>query len=138
MERSTLLGFKASLIYMPDSCHKTLSTTLIVMNPYDRPTVINMYSEDLRQPLYTWFDKLDITFMFEDSVRIPISETEFEETVPYKMLQPISKAKYLDITKDEAARSPPYSKLSVVLFFDAILVHNDETPLSNPPVLARV
>mmetsp|Transcript_27941 Transcript_27941/g.40449 ORF Transcript_27941/g.40449 Transcript_27941/m.40449 type:complete len:601 (+) Transcript_27941:1-1803(+) len=126
--KDPLLGSKR-LISMPDRVTNTINV-VDSDEPVCRPTVINMYSEDLSN-LDTWFDKW-ITFMFEDSVRIPISETESEETVPYKMLQPISKAKYPDITEDEAARSLPIQTLCGAIF-DAILVHMMNT-IVEPPV----
>ena len=84
-----------------------------------RPTVINMYEGDL-STLEKWWTAWE-AFMFDNKLRIK-GKKGVEELEPYKMLQPIKKAKYPDITVEEEKDSLPLQTLCGAIF-DAILVH---------------
>ena len=95
--------------------------------PVCRPTVINMYDGDLSN-LQLWWAAW-VEFMFDK----PLTIQKKDETVtdpPYKMLQPIKKSKYPDITTEEEAVSLPLQTMCGAIF-DAILVHMMNT-LSEP------
>uniref|UniRef100_A0A7S2MCS3 Endonuclease/exonuclease/phosphatase domain-containing protein n=1 Tax=Helicotheca tamesis TaxID=374047 RepID=A0A7S2MCS3_9STRA len=126
--KDPLLGSKR-LVSMPDRVTNTINVVDSDI-PACRPTVINMYSKDLSD-LDKWFERW-MNFMFKDTLKIPISETETQKSIPYEMLQPISKAKYPDITEDEEVRSLPLQTLCGAIF-DCILVHMMNT-LEDPSV----
>jgi hypothetical protein len=84
-----------------------------------RPTVINMYSEDL-STMEKWWAAWE-RFMFDEKLSIK-GKSGVEETIPYEMLQPIKKAKYPEITETEEADSLPLQTMCGAIF-DAILVH---------------
>lgn len=85
-----------------------------------RPTVINMYSDDL-STMDKWWSAWE-KFMFDDKLAIKGKGGVVEQTIPYEMLQPIKKAKYPEITETEEADSLPLQTMCGAIF-DAILVH---------------
>ena len=125
--KDPLLGSKR-LASMPDR----ITNTINVMNseePVCRPTVINMYDGDL-STLDIWWGAWE-KFMFDT----PLTISNKGETVTnpvYKLLQPIKKAKYPDITEEEEKVSLPLQTMCGAIF-DAILVHMMNT-LSEPEV----
>lgn len=84
-----------------------------------RPTVINMYTEDL-STLDKWWAAWE-KFMFDNKLKIKGKEGVLE-IAPYEMLQPIKKAKYPDITEQEEKDSLPLQTMCGAIF-DAILVN---------------
>lgn len=125
--KDPLLGSKR-LASMPDR----ITNTINVVNseePVCRPTVINMYDGDL-STLDVWWGAWE-KFMFDT----PLTISNKGETVTnpvYKLLQPIKKAKYPDITEEEEKVSLPLQTMCGAIF-DAILVHMMNT-LSEPAV----
>eukprot|EP00956_Cyclotella_meneghiniana_P037539 scaffold140284_cov40-Cyclotella_meneghiniana.AAC.4 len=125
--KDPLLGSKR-LASMPDR----ITNTINVVNseePVCRPTVINMYDGDL-STLDIWWGAWE-KFMFDT----PLTISNKGETVTnpvYKLLQPIKKAKYPDITEEEEKVSLPLQTMCGAIF-DAILVHMMNT-LSEPEV----
>jgi hypothetical protein len=115
--KDPLLGSKR-LASMPDR----ITNTINVMGkdePVCRPTVINMYDGDLSD-LNLWWGAWE-KFMFDTP--LTISNKGATDTMPvYKMLQPIKKAKYPDITEAEEKVSLPLQTMCGAIF-DAILVH---------------
>jgi hypothetical protein len=108
---------KKRLASMPDRVTNTMHTYTgaSVM----RPTVINCFEGDLSStPI--WFAKW-MEFFFDRVITVK-KDGRDTATHIYKMLPPISKAKYPDITTEEAAISIPLQTLSIAIF-DAILVH---------------
>jgi hypothetical protein len=86
-----------------------------------RPTVINMYEEDL-STLDTWWKKWKI-FMFDTKFQIKVFQTgQVREVAPYAMLPRIVKRKYPQITDQEEADSLPLQTMCGAIY-DAILVH---------------
>eukprot|EP01082_Thalassiosira_pseudonana_P003589 g3184.t1 g3184 contig12:1584654-1586845(+) len=115
--KDPLLGSKR-LASMPDRITNTINV-LGSDEPVCRPTVINMYGGDL-STLPLWWSEWE-RFMFDT----PLSISNKGETVtqpPFKMLQPIKKAKYPDITEAEEKVSLPLQTMCGAIF-DAILVH---------------
>ena len=126
--KDSLLGSKR-LASMPDRVTNTINTedgkTLF------RPTVINMYEEDLSTQDIWW--KSWEKFMFDTSMKIKDGKTgEVGDRIPYALLQPIKKSKYPDITEEEEADSLPLQTMCGAIF-DAILVHMMNT-VSTPDV----
>lgn len=121
------LGSKR-LASMPDRITNTINVAG-KDEPVCRPTVINMYEEDLSS-LDQWFDAW-MKFMFEEPLPIATS-AGVESKIPYTMLKPISKAKYPAITEDEEKISIPLQTMCGAIF-DAILVHMMNT-VSTPDV----
>lgn len=126
--KDPLLGSKR-LASMPDRVTNTINTedgkTLF------RPTVINMYEDDLSTQ-EMWWKKYE-KFLFDTPIKIKDPKTEKVSSVPiYSMLQPIKKSKYPDITDEEAADSLPLQTMCGAIF-DAILVHMMNT-VSDPNV----
>ena len=125
--KDPLLGSKR-LASMPDR----ITNTINVVNseePVCRPTVINMYDGDL-STLDIWWGAWE-KFMFDT----PLTISNKGETVTnpvYKLLQPIKKAKYPDITEEEEKVSLPLQTMCGAIF-DAILVHMMNT-LPEPEV----
>lgn len=111
------LGSKR-LASMPDRITNTINTEDGKM--VFRPTIINMYEDDLSTQDLWWsaWEK----FMFEDTVKIKNKAGEVSDTLPYTMLQTIRKAKYPDVTEQEEIDSLPLQTLCGAIF-DAILVH---------------
>lgn len=109
--KDEMLG-KKRLVSMPDRITNTIATTA---GDVHRPTVVNCYTEDLTSSSVWW--KKWKKFMFEHSISHKDGDTN-----AYKMLLPISKAKYPSITEEEAAISLPLQTLSLAIF-DSILVH---------------
>jgi len=123
--KDKLLGSKR-LASMPDRITNTINV-VGSDEPVCRPTVINMYDGDLSN-LQLWWAAW-VEFMFDK----PLTIQKKDETVtdpPYKMLQPIKKSKYPDITTEEEAVSLPLQTMCGAIF-DAILVHMMNT-LSEP------
>jgi len=115
--KDPLLGSKR-LASMPDRITNTINV-LGSDEPVCRPTVINMYGGDL-STLPLWWSEWE-RFMFDT----PLSISNKGETVtqpPFKMLQPIKKAKYPDITEAEEKVSLPLQTMCGAIF-DAILVY---------------
>jgi len=125
--KDPLLGSKR-LASMPDRITNTIN---IVGSdePVCRPTVINMYDGDL-STLKKWWSAWE-KFMFDTELTIEMADGEVTDPV-YKMLQPIKKSKYPDITKEEEAVSLPLQTMCGAIF-DAILVHMMNT-VSEPKV----
>jgi len=125
--KDDLLGSKR-LASMPDR----ITNTINVENsdePVCRPTVINMYSEDL-STLDIWWKKWE-SFMFDEALTIKTTEGEITKK-PFEMLQPIKKAKYPAITEEEEAVSLPLQTMCGAIF-DSILVHMMNT-VSTPSI----
>jgi hypothetical protein len=117
------------LASMPDRYTNTINTedgkTIF------RPTIINMYDDDLSTQDIWW--KKYQTFLFDTPLKMKDTKTGAVDTVPvYKLLQPIKKSKYPDITEDEASDSLPLQTMCGAIF-DAILVHMMNT-VSKPNV----
>jgi len=126
--KDPLLGSKR-LASMPDRVTNTINTedgkTLF------RPTVINMYEEDLSTQDIWW--KRWETFIFDTPMKIKDGKTGVVgDRIPYDMLQSIKKSKYPDITEQEEADSLPLQTMCGAIF-DAILVHMMNT-VSTPDV----
>lgn len=121
------LGSKR-LASMPDRITNTMNTD--DGKTFFRPTVINMYEDDLGTQDKWWsaWEK----FMFETSMKIKNREGIVEDKMPFELLQPISKKKYPAITTEEERDSLPLQTLCGAIF-DAILVHMMNT-LSEPSV----
>src|SRR5210317_2198610 len=122
-----LLGSKR-LASMPDRITNTINVVGSDL-PVCRPTVINMYDGDL-STLQLWWSAWE-KFMFDTPLTIQSKDGTFTEP-PYKMLQPIKKAKYPDITEEEEKVSLPLQTMCGAIF-DAILVHMMNT-VSEPTV----
>mmetsp|Transcript_9743 Transcript_9743/g.14993 ORF Transcript_9743/g.14993 Transcript_9743/m.14993 type:complete len:575 (-) Transcript_9743:55-1779(-) len=113
--KDPLLGSKR-LASMPDRITNTINIASHP-DPICRPTVINQYDGDLSTQSRWWSEWK--RFMFEK----PITMSEGgEPTRVIKLLQPIKKAKYPDITEQEEADSLPLQTMCGAIF-DAILVH---------------
>ena len=125
--KDPLLGSKR-LASMPDRITNTINV-VGSDEPVCRPTVINMYDGDLSN-LQLWWKAWE-TFMFDTPLTIQMKD-ETITSPPYKMLQPIKKAKYPDITEEEEKVSLPLQTMCGAIF-DAILVHMMNT-VSTPDV----
>jgi hypothetical protein len=126
--KDPLLG-KKRLASMPDRFTNTINTE--DGKTVFRPTVINMYEEDLSTQ-EAWWKKWE-TFMFDSPLKILNSKTKVvEEKAPYALLQPIKQSKYPEITLDEEEDSLPLQTMCGAIF-DAILVHMMNT-VSKPTV----
>jgi hypothetical protein len=112
-----LLGSKR-LASMPDRVTNTIFTA--DGNVVFRPTVINMYEEDLSSQDQWW--KSWEKFMFDTKLPMKNQDGSTQEMTVYSMLKPIKKAKYPDITEAEEKDSLPLQTLCGAIF-DAILVH---------------
>ena len=122
------LGSKR-LASMPDRYTNTINTE--DGKTVFRPTVINMYEDDLSSQNIWW--KKWQTFMFDTPLQMKDGKTGVvEKKAPYAMLQPIKKAKYPDITAEEEIDSLPLQTMCGAIF-DAILVHMMNT-VSTPDV----
>jgi len=110
------LGSKR-LASMPDRITNTIN--LDGGGQVYRPTVINMYAEDL-STMSKWWEAWE-KFMFDDKLSIK-GKNGVEDKIPYQMLQPIKKAKYPEITEQEEVDSLPLQTMCGAIF-DAILVH---------------
>jgi hypothetical protein len=120
-----MLGSKR-LASMPDRITNTIN--LEGGSQVYRPTVINMYGEDL-STMDKWWTAWE-HFMFDE--KLPIKgKNGVEEKIPYQMLQPIKKAKYPEITTQEETDSLPLQTMCGAIF-DAILVHMMNTVSSSP------
>jgi len=115
--KDPLLGSKR-LASMPDRITNTINV-VGSDEPVFRPTVINMYSGDLSN-LQLWWSAWE-KFMFDTPVTIQKKDGTVTDPV-YKLLQPIKKAKYPDITEEEEKASLPLQTMCGAIF-DAILVH---------------
>lgn len=115
--KDPLLGSKR-LASMPDRITNTIN--LANGDAVFRPTVINMYQGQLDNQQQWW--KAWKEFMFRTPLSINDKNGQTVQQVPYQMLQPISPAKYPDITTQEAQDSLPLQTLCGAIF-DAILVH---------------
>eukprot|EP00578_Thalassiosira_sp_NH16_P023927 CAMPEP_0181091284 /NCGR_PEP_ID=MMETSP1071-20121207/8317_1 /TAXON_ID=35127 /ORGANISM="Thalassiosira sp., Strain NH16" /LENGTH=615 /DNA_ID=CAMNT_0023173415 /DNA_START=118 /DNA_END=1968 /DNA_ORIENTATION=- len=125
--KDPLLGSKR-LASMPDRITNTIN--VVGSNePVCRPTVINMYDGDLSN-LKLWWSAWE-RFMFDTPLTIQKKEGAITDP-PYKMLQPIKKSKYPDITPEEEKVSLPLQTMCGAIF-DAILVHMMNT-VSSPDV----
>lgn len=125
--KDPLLGSKR-LASMPDRVTNTINVAGSI-EPVCRPTVINMYGGDLSN-LQLWWSAWE-TFMFDTPLTIQTKDGSLTEP-PYKMLQPIKKSKYPDITPEEEKVSLPLQTMCGAIF-DAILVHMMNT-VSEPDV----
>lgn len=121
------LGSKR-LASMPDRITNTINVADEEL-PVCRPTVINMYDGDL-STLDVWWAAWE-KFMFDTKLSISTKDGVVAEE-PYKMLQPIKKSKYPDITVEEERVSLPLQTMCGAIF-DAILVHMMNT-VSDPSV----
>lgn len=110
--KDTTLGSKR-LASMPDRITNTIN--LKNGGAVFRPTVINMYEDDLNDQ-DMWWKKWE-KFMFDDVV-----EGTKESKIPYQMLQTIKRSKYPDVTEQEEIDSLPLQTMCGAIF-DAILVH---------------
>ncbi|KAL7531592.1 hypothetical protein ACHAWF_003840 [Thalassiosira exigua] len=113
--KDPLLGSKR-LASMPDRVTNTINVAGSD-EPVCRPTVINMYDGDLSN-LNLWWTAWE-KFMFDTPLTIPMKDGPIPV---YKMLQPIKKSKYPDITSEEEKVSLPLQTMCGAIF-DAILVH---------------
>ncbi|KAL7478756.1 hypothetical protein ACHAW6_004512 [Cyclotella cf. meneghiniana] len=125
--KDPLLGSKR-LASMPDRITNTINVVGSV-EPVCRPTVINMYDGDL-STLQLWWSAWE-KFMFDTPLAIQNNGQTKTDPV-YKLLQPIKKAKYPDITTEEEKVSLPLQTMCGAIF-DAILVHMMNT-VSHPDV----
>ncbi|KAL7481631.1 hypothetical protein ACHAW6_007314 [Cyclotella cf. meneghiniana] len=125
--KDPLLGSKR-LASMPDRITNTINV-VGSDEPVCRPTVINMYSGDLSN-LEIWWSAWE-KFMFDTPLAIE-NKGETKTDPVYKMLQPIKKSKYPDITEAEEKVSLPLQTMCGAIF-DAILVHMMNT-VSQPDV----
>jgi len=125
--KDPLLGSKR-LASMPDRITNTINV-VGSDEPVCRPTVINMYSGDLSN-LELWWSAWE-KFMFDTPLAIE-NKGETKTDPVYKMLQPIKKSKYPDITEAEEKVSLPLQTMCGAIF-DAILVHMMNT-VSQPDV----
>mmetsp|Transcript_18802 Transcript_18802/g.39097 ORF Transcript_18802/g.39097 Transcript_18802/m.39097 type:complete len:536 (-) Transcript_18802:147-1754(-) len=125
--KDPLLGSKR-LASMPDRITNTINV-VGSDEPVCRPTVINMYDGDL-STLPGWWSAWE-KFMFDTPLQVE-DKGEIKNDPPYKMLQPIKKAKYPDITEEEEKVSLPLQTMCGAIF-DAILVHMMNT-VSEPAV----
>eukprot|EP00956_Cyclotella_meneghiniana_P002623 scaffold3075_cov62-Cyclotella_meneghiniana.AAC.6 len=125
--KDPLLGSKR-LASMPDRISNTINV-VGSEEPVCRPTVINMYDGDL-STLDLWWSAWE-KFMFDTALSIE-DKGEVTTNPVYKMLQPIKKAKYPDITEEEEKVSLPLQTMCGAIF-DAILVHMMNT-VSTPEV----
>jgi len=125
--KDPLLGSKR-LASMPDRITNTINV-VGSDEPVCRPTVINMYVGDLGN-LKLWWGAWE-KFMFDTPLTIQMKDGTRTDP-PYKMLQPIKRAKYPDITPEEEAVSLPLQTMCGAIF-DAILVHMMNT-VSAPEV----
>ncbi|KAL7537636.1 hypothetical protein ACHAXR_012007 [Thalassiosira sp. AJA248-18] len=125
--KDPLLGSKR-LASMPDRITNTIN--VVGSNePVCRPTVINMYDGDLSN-LKLWWAAWE-KFMFDTPLTIEMKDGTFTDP-PYKLLQPIKKSKYPEITTEEEKVSLPLQTMCGAIF-DAILVHMMNT-VSKPDV----
>ncbi len=115
--KDPLLGSKR-LASMPDRITNTIN--LANGDAVFRPTVINMYQGSLDNQQQWWSAWKE--FMFRTTLSINDKTGQTVQQIPYQMLQPISPAKYPDITPQEAKDSLPLQTLCGAIF-DAILVH---------------
>ena len=115
--KDPLLGSKR-LASMPDRVTNTINLADGSMT--FRPTVINMYEEDLNSQ-DDWWGKWE-KFMFDDKLKISTKGGGTEEKAPYQMLKPISRAKYPKLEEDEEKVSLPLQTMCGAIF-DGILVH---------------
>lgn len=125
--KDPLLGSKR-LASMPDRITNTINV-VGTDEPVCRPTVINMYDGDLSN-LDIWWGAWE-KFMFDTPLTISNKGDTVTNPV-YKMLQPIKKSKYPDITEAEEKVSLPLQTMCGAIF-DAILVHMMNT-VSEPAV----
>jgi hypothetical protein len=126
--KDPLLGSKR-LASMPDRVTNTINTD--DGKTVFRPTVINMYEEDLSTQDIWW--KKWQTFMFDTTLKIKDSKTgQVESKAPYALLQSIKKSKYPEITPEEEADALPLQTMCGAIF-DAILVYMMNT-VSEPNV----
>jgi hypothetical protein len=109
---------KKRLASMPDRVTNTINLADGTMA--FRPTVINMYEDDLGSADKWW--KAWESFMFEKTIKLLNKNNEIEERIPYQMLEVIKHAKYPELTKQEEVDSLPLQTLCGAIF-DAILVH---------------
>jgi hypothetical protein len=121
------LGAKR-LASMPDRITNIINTA--DGNTFFRPTVISMYEKDLSTQEIWW--KSWERFMFDTTMKMQGSDGVVADTNAYKLLQPISKAKYPSITEQEANDSLPLQTMCGAIF-DAILVHMMNT-VSKPNI----
>jgi hypothetical protein len=126
--KDKMLGSKR-LASMPDRITNTINVASTVDQVY-RPTVINMYEDDLSS-IDVWWNKWE-SFMFDEKLPIKNKDGVVERQAPYEMLQKIKKAKYPEITAQEESDSLPLQTLCGAIF-DAILVHMMNT-VSQPDV----
>jgi hypothetical protein len=122
-----VLGSKR-LASMPDRITNTLNIEGGEGQVY-RPTVINMYAGDL-STMDKWWSAWE-AYIFDDKLSIK-GTAGVEDKIPYSLLQPISRAKYPDITVQEEKDSLPLQTMCGAIF-DAILVHMMNT-VSPPDV----
>ena len=106
---------KKRLASMPDRVTNTITTTT---GKRYRPTVINCYEGDLSSAASWW--KAWKAFMFEDEVTV-LSKGDAKTRNVYKLLKPISRSKYPEVTAAEERLSIPLQILSAAIF-DATLV----------------
>ena len=125
--KDPLLGSKR-LASMPDRITNTINV-VGADEPVCRPTVINMYDGDLSN-LQLWWKAWE-NFMFDTPLTIQVKDSTVTDP-PYKMLQPIKKSKYPDITEEEEKVSLPLQTMCGAIF-DAILVNMMNT-VSTPEV----
>ena len=118
---------KKRLASMPDRITNTIFTS--DGTAVFRPTVINMYEEDLSNQ-DMWWGKWS-KFMFDTDLSIKGKEG-VQNLKPYAMLKPIKKDKYPAIGEQEEKDSLPLQTLCGAIF-DAILVHMMNT-VSTPDV----
>lgn len=126
--KDPLLGSKR-LASMPDRVTNTINTE--DGRTVFRPTVINMYEDDLSTQEIWW--KSWEKFMFDSPLKIKDGRTGVvTDKAPYALLQSIKKSKYPEITSEEETDSLPLQTMCGAIF-DAILVHMMNT-LSKPDV----
>lgn len=123
-ERKIISGFvkdkmlgKKRLASMPDRVTNTIHTSN--GDSAMRPTVINCFAGDLSTMDAWWRHWLDFYFTRPISVN---RDGKATSTEIYKMIAPIKKSKYPDITTEEESISKPLQTMAIAIF-DAILVH---------------
>lgn len=121
------LGSKR-LASMPDRITNTINVAGSD-EPVCRPTVINMYGDDL-STLDIWYNKWS-SFMFDVPLTIKSKDGNVSKK-PFELLKKISKAKYPAVTEQEEVDSLPLQTMCGAIF-DAILVHMMNT-VSSPNV----
>lgn len=124
-ERTVVSGFltdgtlgKKRLASMPDRFTNTIVCADGKSVP--RPSVINSFTEELRD-MAAWWSRW-LSFMFDEPLPIPTKDGSAASKRPVELLVPIKRAKYPDVTEEEEAASLPLQTVCLAIF-DAVLLH---------------